>query len=736
MFTVSPRRSGLGARLLAAPLLAGLAFAQSAVEPERIGLVLSGGGARGCAHVGVLKVLEELRIPIHCIAGTSMGSIVGGLYAYGLPPERLEEELTRAGDRRPWSVLLQDQPDRAVRSFRRKQEDFEYLVDFGLGWKDGAFRLPKGLVQGQNLELELTAFTVGAHDLASFDLLPIPFRAVAVELRTGKQVVMDRGNLASAMRASMSLPGVFAPAIVDGVELLDGGLVDNVPIDVARAMGATRVIVVDIGTPLRDEDAASTIAVTTQMIAILTQQNVDRSIARVAAGDVFVQPDLGDISSSDFLRADEAIRIGEAAARAVADRLRPLGVDEATYARFRAVQRRVGQPVTIRELRFENHSAFADDVILARLRVQPGRVLDVEQLREDIDALYGLGDFERITYELRKAPGGLHDLVLQVAEKSWGPAFVRFGLSLTSNLEGRSDFSVGTQINVREINSLGAEWRTSASVGESSRLDSEFYQPLEATRTLFVAPRVAATRREIVASGAAVFEVRAYAVGLDVGAALGACSELRLGVTRVTGDIDVDFVLPIGGLDFDDGLVQAQWVADTFDEADFPTRGVRAGIGWQGGYDGLGADQEYQKLSLAGSGYVTVDRTTVGLGAIVDTELEGSLPLYQLPGLGGFTRLSGLDPGTLGGRHAGLIALLMRYRVAGRQADAFGFPFYLGGSFEAGQAGDDREDVLRHRRLAGSLFAAVNTPLGPTYLAYGYAEGGEQSFYLFVGQVF
>ena len=735
MPTVSAGCSGLGAWLLASTLPLGLACGQ-APAPERIGLVLSGGGARGCAHVGVLKVLEELRIPIHCIAGTSMGSIVGGLYAHGMSPEQLEQELTRAGARRPWSVLLQDQPDRAVRSFRRKQEDFEYLVDFGLGWKDGAFRLPKGLVQGQNLELELAAFTVGAHDLASFDLLPIPFRAVAVELRTGKQVVLDRGNLAYAMRASMSLPGVFAPAIVDGVELLDGGLVDNVPIDVARAMGATRLIVVDIGTPLRDEDAASTIEVTAQMVAILTQQNVDRSLARIAANDVFVQPDLGDISSSDFLRADEAIRIGEAAARAAVDRLRSFGVDEATYARFRAVQRRAGAPITIRELRLENHSALGDDVIRAKLRVLAGRALDVEQLHQDIDALYGLGDFERITYELRAVDGGLHDLILKVAAKSWGPAYLRFGLSLTSNLEGRSDFSVGTQINVREIDSLGAEWRTSASVGGSSRLDSEFYQPLEATGTLFVAPRVGATRSEIVASGAAVFEVRAYAAGLDVGAALGASSELRLGVTRVTGDIDVDFVLPIGGLDFDDGLVQAQWIVDTLDEADFPTRGVRTGVGWQGGYDGLGADQEYQKLSFAGSGYLTLDRTTVGLGARVDTELEGSLPLYQLPGLGGFTRLSGLDPGALGGRHAGLIALLMRYRVAGRQADAFGFPVYLGFTVEAGQAGDDRDDVLRHLRLAGSAFLALNTPLGPTHLAYGYAEGGEQSFYLFVGQVF
>lgn len=716
----------------------GAATAQQLPGDEpRIGLVLSGGGARGCAHVGVLKVLEELRVPIHCIAGTSMGSIVGGCYAYGLSPERLEQEMTRAGNRRPWALLLQDQPVRSERTFRRKQEEFEFLVDVGLGYRDGAFRLPKGLVQGQNLELELLALTVGAHDLASFDLLPIPFRAVAVELRTGDPVVLQAGNLAMAMRASMSLPGIFAPAVLDGEELLDGGLVDNLPVEVARKeLGATRLIVVDIGTPVAIEAANSALAVSTQMVQILGQQNVDKSLSLLGPDDVFIQPDLGDISSADFERAAESIRIGEAAARAVADRLRELSVDDATYARFLSRQRRSEAPVTVRAVRIDNRSGLGDALIRSRVHVEPGRVLDLAALHEDIDRIYGLGNFESVTFELLPVADGLHDLVLHVTEKSWGPTYIKFALALESNLEGRSAFGLGTQVNVRELNDLGAEWRSAFRIGDSTSLASEFYQPVVPSGALFVAPRVEASRQEAVASAGVVLEGRLYSAGLDVGANLGQWGELRVGVARITGDVDVSTLLVNTGFDIDDGVLQGKLVVDTLDDASFPSSGVRAAAIWTGGFPSLGADSEYQQVSTAGVGYVSSGATTFGLGALFESALADPVPIYRTSVLGGFTRLSGLERASIGGQHAGLVGLLVRHRVAGRASDAFGFPLYVGGTIETGNVWDRRDDVFRTLRLSGSLFAALSTPIGPTYLAYGYAEGGEQSFYLFVGQVF
>ena len=321
--------------VLAAALLCAAAVAQ---ERPRIGLVLSGGGARGIAHVGVLQVMEELRIPVDVVVGTSMGAIVGGSYAYGYTADELEVAVVRSGDLRSWDELLTDAPPRREQAFRRKQEQLGFLIDFGLGYGDGEFRLPKGILQGQNLELELLEMLPMAHALESFDELPLPFRAVGVDL-VGREVVLERGNLATAMRASMSLPALFAPVEVDGRLVLDGGLVRNVPIEVARELGIDAAIVVHIGTPLEDVEVESALDVSAQMLAILTQQNVDRSLKALGPEDLLLQPDLGDITSADFNRATELVALGQAAAQAATEQLARFSVSEQEYAAWRAAHK-------------------------------------------------------------------------------------------------------------------------------------------------------------------------------------------------------------------------------------------------------------------------------------------------------------------------------------------------------------------------------------------------------------
>ncbi|HEX5053271.1 MAG TPA: BamA/TamA family outer membrane protein [Planctomycetota bacterium] len=212
--------------------------------------------------------------------------------------------------------------------------------------------------------------------------------------------------------------------------------------------------------------------------------------------------------------------------------------------------------------------------------------------------------------------------------------------------------------------------------------------------------------------------------------------ELRFGYARIAGEVDADLIVPVQGFHFDDGVVEAKLLVDTLDEGTFPTSGVRSIVIWTLADEALGADVEYQKLAGACAGYVSADRTTVGVGISYETALDKTLPFYRAPGLGGFTRLSGLDPGSIGGQHAGLFVAFVRQRIAGRRAELFGFPVYVGATFEAGNVWADREDVFDTFRIAGSLFAAVDTPLGPTFFAYGQAEGGAQAFYLFVGQPF
>jgi predicted acylesterase/phospholipase RssA len=238
------RRPGRLVRPLLILLAAGVLAAQDQVHRPRLGLVLSGGGARGLAHIGVLQVLEEMRVPVDCVAGTSMGAIIGGLYSYGYSPAELERIVVNAD----WRYLLQDQPSRTDLSIRRKQEEYEFLVQLRVGVRDGKIALPKGLIQGQNLGLLLDQLTLEAHDLVSFEELPLPFRCVAADIGDGTRVVFERGDLPLAMRASMSLPGIFAPVEADGRLLVDGGIIDNLPVEAARSLGAERLIAIDIGT--------------------------------------------------------------------------------------------------------------------------------------------------------------------------------------------------------------------------------------------------------------------------------------------------------------------------------------------------------------------------------------------------------------------------------------------------------------------------------------------------------
>jgi len=515
------------------------------------------------------------------------------------------------------------------RSFRRKQDEFGYLVNFGLGYGAGGLRTPKGLLQGQNLELALTELVPEGHALASFDELPIPFRAIAVDLDDGREVVLAAGNLARAMRASMSLPGIFTPAVIDGRELLDGGLVRNVPIEEARALGADRLIVVDIGTPVAVEGISSALGVSTQMVQILTQQNVDRSLAGIRAGDVLIRPQLGEITSSDFDRAAESIEVGERAARAEIEHLRSLSAPPAVFERFLARQRREEPAIVVATIAVEDDTGLGTAAILGQVRARAGEVLDLTQLRDDVERIFGLGHFSRVGYQLLPSRDGTWQLVVQAEGKSWGPTLIRFGVELSSDLQGSSSFNLGGQATRLAINEAGGEWRVDVQAGEVTRIGTELYQPLSAGGSLFVAPRAtwAVTDLE---SEIGTLDVRAASAGLDLGSALGTWGELRVGYTRLDGEVDADrTIVPVSGFDFDDATVSATFLFDTTDDADFPHSGTRGGVSYSLADDALGADADYQQLRLASAGFFSVGRTTAAVALRYETALDEPLPLYR-----------------------------------------------------------------------------------------------------------
>src|ERR1700720_3048743 len=309
----------------------------------RICVVLSGGGARGIAHIGVLKVLEDLKIPIDCIAGTSMGAIVGGLYASGMTAFDIDATM-RSLD---WQEAFRDAPPRRDLAFRRKQDDRNFLVRLPLGLKHGQILLPKGFIQGQKLQETLRQLTLPFSNSTDFDLLPTPFRAVATDLETGNAVLMEKGDLAIAMRASMSAPGVFAPVELNGRLLVDGGLAENLPINVARAMHADILIVSDVSFPLQPRAVLdSALSISNQMLAILVRKDSDRQRASLTAQDVLIEPALGPASSTDFTAVNSTVAAGENAARAMLARFDPLSVSDGAYHDYlaRRASREPGLP--------------------------------------------------------------------------------------------------------------------------------------------------------------------------------------------------------------------------------------------------------------------------------------------------------------------------------------------------------------------------------------------------------
>src|SRR5688572_24220470 len=363
---------------MALMMAAGAPAQESAPQPAtsrpRIGLVLSGGGARGAAHIGVLKVLEENRIPVDAIAGTSMGAVVGGLYASGLSAADIERVMTSVD----WQDAFRDRPARKDLNFRRKLEDQNYLVKFPLGLKGRKFRLPRGLVQGQKLTQILRGLTLPVAQIQNFDDLAIPFRAVATDIVTGDRVVIDHGDLTTAMRASLSAPGVFAPVENEGRMLVDGGLSSNLPVDVAREMGVDVLIVVDCGFPLLERNKLDSVAtVSQQMLAILIRHNTTEQRKTLTDRDVLIDPALGDFSSLDFGEHTKAMKAGEEAARGATERLVGLGVTDPQYARIvsaRATHR--SAPPTIGFVKPAAGSERYTDAIDSLFGYQVGKTVD------------------------------------------------------------------------------------------------------------------------------------------------------------------------------------------------------------------------------------------------------------------------------------------------------------------------------------------------------------------------
>lgn len=726
------------ARRLVAACLAACALAAAAEEARpRIGLVLGGGGARGGAHLGVLEVLEEMRVPIACIAGTSMGALVGGAYAAGIAPGEVIDLVSRTD----WIGMFDDSAGRASVNIRRKELDDRFYSALELGVSADGIRFREGAIAGEKLKLffnELVRADLGDRPIEE---LRMPLAIIATDIGTGERVAIRSGNLTSAMRASMSVPGLMTPVLREGRKLVDGGLTDNLPIaEVRELCKADVVIAVNVGSPLYEPDQVKgVITVLGQVVNLLTEQNVARSLGALRPGDVYIRPDLGGITATAFTRQGEAARIGREAARAAAPELERFGVAPQAYAawkdRVRLVEAR--KPPVIDEIVVEATRFVSPETIRGGISQREGQALDASRLARDLVREFNHGDMQALDYSVARERDRT---VLRITpvEKPWGPNYLRFGVNLTSDFRSEATYNFRALFRTTWLNPLGGEWLLGAQIGSEQRLDTELYQPLDTRHLWFVRPHASTSLDKaplyFESDRVAEYRVQQNVAGVEAGVNLGVhgqarigWAERRIGAVLDTGpDTFLSLTERMGG-------PTAALHIDTQDQPFFPTRGVKLDATHFDAMRVTGGGQPYSRSEARFSAARSFGRWTL-LGRLEGgTALKGELPVGDAFTLGGPRRLSGFAEGQMRGGDYAFVGGEAQYRL-NFATPLYGLTLIAGIMVEGGRM----EKLITETSLSGwqrsiGAYLAANTPLGPVYLGVADSRHGKGRAYLFIG---
>jgi len=669
------------------------------------------------------------------------------MYATGLTPA----EIQAFAESLEWEEVLSGTPRRADMAYRRKEDDRLFPVALELGLDRRGVRLPRGLATAQSLNLMLSDFAVAVREAEDFDALPIPFRPVVVDLETGEALALLGGDLAQAIRASMSIPGVFVPVEIEGRLLADGGISQNVPVRVAQAMGAQVIIAVDVATPPDPlENLTTALSISQQVMRFPIQHATREDLAVLGPEDVLIVPELSGVRSTDFGQLAAALESGLDATRALADRLQWLSLDPSAYRAWRQrIRTQRTPPPRVASVRIHNPSRLSDTQIRDMVHQSVGDLLDMARLREDLARIHGLGFFESVSYRVtpeRSADGARQpdsaDLTVRLVPQPWGPNRLRFGLVFADNLAGSSGFAFRAGLTLTQLNGWGGEWRNRIELGRVRRLSSEWYQPFGGGGIVFFAPH-AEYRRDLLETydGSALLAPQRRAVwlgGVDVGLRLGNWGEVRVGAQRGTVDLAVrtdpqDSV----GLGANLGGATLRLAIDRLDDRRFPQRGLSVNAEVVRSSPRLGAGLAYTRLFGEGLRAFGIGATTVLLGAEVGSSLGDALPPWDNFDLGGQFRLSGLRSRESTGSNLALGSLAVYHPLAVLPTALAGGRLFVGGSVEVGDTwdasiGQDPFDP----RVSASVFAGLETFLGPILLGYGRVDGGSSSWTFTLGRTF
>jgi NTE family protein len=713
----------------------GLTATTASRTRPRIGLALAGGGAKGGVHVGVLKVLEELHVPVDCIAGTSMGALVGGGYASGIPAAGLETFATGIN----WANVVGGVGRRDIEPIEQKRAGETYSNDLEFGLQDKRLVLPAGIVNTSAIEDLLRSYVARSRMQTDFDRLPIPFRAVATDMLSGRMVVLKDGDLATAMRASMAIPGAFAPVETDQYILSDGGMVRNLPVDVAREMCADIVIAVHpVDDRVTREQLRSANQLLTRGTEVMIVANENVQLDSLTDKDVRIDVPMGDIGTVDFERVAETIPLGETAARKVADRLSALALPAEQYAAWRAsVTAGQGIEARLADVEYEGLHRVNPAYLESHAKVHPGELVNNNQISREAQRMSALQEFESVGYQLTGDPGR-PTLEWLPKEKSWGPNYLRFDLGVYTSEGGDLAFIVYGKHTRTWLNSLGAEWRNELQLGYYNVASTSFYQPLDVAQRWFVEPKAFFTRSwEGIFSDNERLATYSFddAGGLvDFGANVGKFAQARVGYIYTKRNVAVDTGLAvIPETKRDDAGITVSAIYDSRDTAFSPTRGIAAALEYFDSDESLGAESDWQRIE-AGLGLAVPFRSDViWLTLAGGSDLGTDLPADRTFALGGPGSFPGYELGEIRARDYWTTRASYLWKIRDILSIR-GQALYAGFGLEAGRA-YDRIDLVDDDMLYGaSIYLTGRTMVGPLTLGLAATTSDSWAMWLSVGR--
>ncbi|MCS0015228.1 patatin-like phospholipase family protein [Vibrio parahaemolyticus] len=749
--------------LIATPSVAQVKNEDTPTRPN-VAVVLAGGGAKGAAHIGVLKALEEMHIPVDIITGTSMGAYVGGLYATGMSADEIESFIYSVD----WNSGYRDRVDRSQRRVRDKEYEDRYQITTDLGLRFGEVRAPTGVVQGQNMLRVLRETTGNLGRFESFDELAIPYRSVATDILELDEVVIGNGYLVDAMMASMSVPGALPPYKLNGHMLVDGGVVNNMPVDVARAMGADVVIAVDISTDYKTEDDFTGLfTVADQLSNYLVRRSTQQQVETLQEHDVYIRPNVGQMETVEFDKMPWAFQSGYDITKEMESKLAGLRLSNAEYQKYidhkQEVRKKLvyGDDRVVDEIVIVNNTHYSDVLLTNRLELETGRKIETAEIEKAVENLYALDRFELITYHFEEVDGS-NLLVFDVNEKSWGPNYLNFRFFLEDDFDTDSQYGIGMSTNFTNLNSHGAEMALNVEMGTDKLIEAELYSPVLSSQEFFVAGKVAYSSegRNLPVSDddSSLSSVNdflpvsytEFVSEIAIGIQPTLWQELRLGGRYSSGSIELSTLASVGNLDFERRGLFANYRLDTLDDFAFPTRGLLVDLEYLVSHDtspeeigqskpkDIVEDTVYE-IDARFKGAMSYQRhTLVGQAEYSFVQSKNSSITLDPRELGGFLHLSGIPRNSLIGQNLFFSSLVYRYKWFDNDFGLFEAPVYVGASLEHGGTWSDNDLKLNEAPLynAASIFFGVDSPIGPIMLAYGRTEQDMEAVYLIVGTSF